>query len=136
MTHSGGRLQKAPVTHALRALRIVLLCLPDVHLTMVHEVHEQLRAIVPDFAGASEAFSVQNPRQYDCRPVENRIWDTDPRKRASKVDARRDSEHMLFRSALQVVPRLIHSFCKSGAVSNLSAHFAISSASFFFGQKL
>ena len=87
---------------------------------MVREVHEQLRAMVPGFVGANGAFSIQDPRQYDCRPVENRIWDTDPRKCASKVDTRRDSEQKLFRSALKVVPRLIHSFCKSDAVSHLS----------------
>ena len=109
--------QKAPVAHALRALRIVLLCLPDVHLTMVHEVHEQLRALVPDFAITN---AIPGWRQCDCTPMKNRIWDTDPRTCASKAEARQDSK--IFRSALQVVPRIIRSFCESGAVSLCRMH--------------
>ena len=105
--------QKATVAHALRALRIVLLCLPDLRLTMVREVHEQLRALVPDFA-------LPGWRQCDCTPMKNRIWETDPRECASKAEARQDPK--MLRSALQVVPRLIRSFCESGAVSLWHMH--------------
>lgn len=83
---------------------------------MVREVHEQLRAMVPDWA-MTTASVVRNSSEFDIRPTGNRICDTDPRKCASKSASRQDSQ--VFRPALQVVPQLIRAFCKSGTVSHV-----------------
>lgn len=103
-------MQSAAVTHALRALRIVVLCLPEVHVTMIHEVDRQLSAILPR-AFASPKRSSKSTRRRDVTPP--RIQRTDSRTGGATAPRQETS---VLQAALQVVPRLIRSFCKPGAV--------------------
>jgi hypothetical protein len=113
-------LQLAAVTHALRALRIVVLCLPEVHLAMIREVQGQLRALLPLFASAKTQAVRRTP---EVPAVTCRIRATDPRGYAGETA---HDHPAVLDDALQVIPRLIRSFCKSGGVSFRTAPIALS----------
>ena len=88
------RAQAATVRHALHALRIVMLVLPDLHTAMLQEVSEQLVGRLPGSVSAALGIGA------GTRDLELSI----------------DQAEVL-QKEMAVMPRLLSTFCQRGAVS-------------------
>ena len=89
------RAQAATVRHALHALRIVMLVLPDLHTAMLQEVSEQLVGRLPGSVSAALGIGA------GTRDLELSI----------------DQAEVL-QKEMAVMPRLLSTFCQRGAVSS------------------